>query len=126
MGVKQVLLVLLGCLSLAAGAVAAVVPLLPSFPFLLLSALCFARSSKRISRWFTSTGLYKNNVETYLKGQGLTKGPKIRLMVTVTLLMTTGFVLMGQILWARILLALIWLFHILYFAFGIKTIQQEK
>lgn len=125
MGVKRVLLLTLGVLSLGAGAVAAVVPLLPSFPFLLLSALCFARSSPRLSRWFTGTRLYKNNVESYIKGQGLTRGAKIRLMITVTVLMMAGFVLMGQILWGRILLALIWAFHILYFAFGVKTLPQD-
>lgn len=125
MGVKRVLLLTLGVLSLGAGAVAAVVPLLPSFPFLLLSAFCFARSSPRLSRWFTGTRLYKNNVESYIKGQGLTRGAKIRLMITVTVLMMAGFVLMGQILWGRILLALIWAFHILYFAFGVKTLPQD-
>lgn len=125
MGVKRVLLLTLGVLSLGAGAVAAVVPLLPSFPFLLLSALCFARSSPRLSRWFTGTRLYKNNVESYIKGQGLTRAAKIRLMITVTVLMMAGFVLMGQILWGRILLALIWAFHIVYFAFGVKTLPQD-
>ncbi len=124
MRVKKTLLVLLGCLSLGAGAVAAVVPLLPSFPFLLLAAICFARSSEKISQWFTGTRLYKNNVESYLKGEGMTRKAKIRVMIMVTLLMTIGFVMMGEILAGQIVLILIWVFHILYFLFRVKTIPQ--
>ncbi len=124
MRVKKTLLVLLGCLSLGAGAVAAVVPLLPSFPFLLLAAICFARSSEKISQWFTGTRLYKNNVESYLKGEGMTRKAKIRVMIMVTLLMTIGFVVMGEILAGKILLILIWVFHMLYFLFRVKTIPQ--
>ena len=109
---------------MGAGAVAAVVPLLPSFPFLLLAAICFARSSEKISQWFTGTQLYKNNVESYLKGEGMTRKAKIRVMIMVTLLMTIGFVMMGEILAGQIVLILIWVFHILYFLFRVKTIPQ--
>ena len=124
MRIKKAALVLLGCLSLGAGAVAAVVPLLPSFPFLLLAALCFARSSRKISQWFTGTQLYKNNVESYIKGEGMTRKAKIRVMILVTMLMTIGFVLMGEILLGQIVLILIWVFHMLYFLFRVKTIPQ--
>jgi len=54
---KKVLYILFGCIALALGAVGAVLPLLPAFPFLMLAAFCFARSSQRLHNWFTSTKL---------------------------------------------------------------------
>ena len=69
MKVKKVLLVALGCVGLVLGAVGAVVPLLPAFPFLMLAAFCFAKSSERLHAWFTATKLYKKNLESYVAGQ---------------------------------------------------------
>ena len=108
MKVKKVLLVALGCVGIVLGAIGAVVPLLPAFPFLMLAAFCFAKSSERLHAWFTGTKLYKKNLESYVSGQGMDWATKIRVMVTV--------VRVGQIV-----LACVWVFHILYFCFGVKT-----
>ena len=124
MKAKKILFIVLGCIGLGLGAVGAVVPLLPAFPFLLLAAYSFARSSERLHSWFINTKLYKNNLESYLKGRGMTKRTKVRIMITVTVLMTFGFVMMHQVPVGRIVLAAVWLFHIFYFAFGVKTLKE--
>ena len=124
MKIKKLLYVILGCIGLALGAVGAVLPLLPAFPFLLLAAFCFAKSSEKLHRWFTGTKLYKNNLESYVKGQGMTWKTKIRIMITVTVLMSIGFIMMHAVPVGRIVLACVWVFHILYFVFRVKTIKQ--
>ena len=108
------------------GAVGAVLPLLPSFPFLLLAAFCFAKSSERLHTWFIGTKLYKDNLESYVQGKGMTKKTKIRIMVTVTILMSIGFIMMSRVPVGRIVLACVWVFHIVYFLFGVKTIEAES
>lgn len=105
MKLKKILYVILGCIGVALGALGAVLPLLPSFPFLLLAAFCFARSSEKLHKWFTGTKLYKNNLESYVKGKGMTRKTKIKIMVTVTLLMSVGFVMMDQVPVGRVVLA---------------------
>lgn len=125
MKLKKILYVIAGCMAVGLGAVGAVLPLLPSFPFLLLAAFCFAKSSERLHKWFTNTKLYKNNLESYVKGRGMTRKTKIRIMVTVTLLMSVGFIMMDQVPVGRIVLACVWVFHILYFCFGVKTIPAD-
>ena len=126
MKIKKLLYVILGCIGLALGAVGAVLPLLPAFPFLLLAAFCFAKSSEKLHRWFTGTKLYKNNLESYVKGQGMTWKTKIRIMITVTVLMSIGFIMMHAVPVGRIVLACVWVFHIIYFVFRVNTIKQTN
>lgn len=122
---KKVFFVILGCIGLVLGAIGAVLPLLPSFPFLLLAAFSFAKSSERLHNWFIGTNLYKKNLESYIKGKGMSWKTKIRIIVMVTLLMSIGFIMMGKVPVGRIILAAVWIFHILYFVFGVKTIKVE-
>lgn len=123
---KKILYIILGCIGVGLGAVGAVVPMLPAFPFLLLAAFCFARSSEKLHNWFVHTKLYKENLEDYVAGKGMTMKTKVRIMVTVTLLMSVGFVMMHAVPVGRIVLACVWAFHILYFTVGVKTISAEK
>ena len=114
MKIKRILWLCLGCLGLALGALGAVLPLLPTVPFLLLAALGFAKSSERLHTWFTGTKLYKNNLESYVRGEGMTAAAKRRIMLTVPALM-----------------ACVWVGHVIYFVFGVKTcrsapIQKEE
>ena len=123
MKLKKVIYISVGCIGLALGAVGAVLPLLPAFPFLLMAAICFGKSSERLDRWFKNTKLYKNNLESFVKGQGMTWKTKIKIMITVTVLMTIGFIMMKQVVIGRIILACVWVFHIIYFIFGVKTLK---
>lgn len=125
MKIKKALYIVLGCIGVGLGALGAALPLLPAFPFLLLAAFCFAKSSQRLNDWFINTKLYKNNLETYVKGQGMTWKTKIRIMVMVTFLMSIGFIMMSRVPVGRIILSGVWLFHIFYFTFGVKTIKAQ-
>lgn len=125
MNIKKAFFVALGCLGLGLGALGAVLPLLPAFPFLMLAAFCFAKSSEKLHNWFISTKLYKKNLESFVQGKGMTVKTKIRIMVTVTILMSIGFIMMHAVPVGRIILGFVWIFHVLYFIFGIKTLKVE-
>lgn len=125
MNIKKAFFVVLGCLGLGLGALGAVLPLLPAFPFLMLAAFCFAKSSEKLHNWFISTKLYKKNLESFVQGKGMTVKTKIRIMVTVTILMSIGFIMMHAVPVGRIILGFVWIFHVLYFIFGIKTLKVE-
>ena len=126
MKIKKAIYIVVGCIGAGLGAVGAVLPLLPTFPFLLLAAFCFARSSEKLHNWFIGTKLYKDNLESYVAGKGMTRKTKIRIMVTVTLLMSIGFVMMHAVPVGRIVLGCVWVFHVLYFVFGVKTLQPAE
>lgn len=124
---KKILYILIGSIAVAFGAVGAVVPMLPTVPFLMLAVFCFARSSEKLNRWLKETKLYRENLKDLAERRGMTKRAKIRVMVTVTILMSIGLVLMGRkgIVAGCIVLSAIWLIHLLYFLFGVKTLESE-
>ena len=127
MNIKKIFFVILGCIGVGLGALGAVLPMLPAFPFLLLAAYSFAKSSEKLHTWFIGTKLYKNNLETYVKGQGMTWKTKIKIMLTVTLLMVFSFIMMirKDLYIPCAILGGVWLFHILYFCFGVKSIKKD-
>ena len=117
---KKILYMIVGCVSIILGIVGVVLPILPTVPFVLLAAFCFARSSERLDDWFKNTKLYKeNNIKS-----GMTKRVKMRIMCSVTLLMSIGFVMMGLrgIVVGNVVLLIVWIFHMVYFMFGVKTV----
>lgn len=126
MKIKRAIYIVVGCIGVGLGALGAVLPLLPAFPFLLLAAVCFGKSSERLHTWFVHTRLYKNNLESYVQGRGMTWKTKIRIMVIVTLTMSVGFLMMSRVPVGRMIFAGVWLFHIFYFCFGIKTLKQDE
>lgn len=125
MNIKKAFFIVLGCLSLGLGALGAVLPILPTVPFLMPAAFCFAKSSEKLHNWFISTKLYKKNLESFVQGKGMTMKTKIRIMVTVTILMSIGFIMMHAVPVGRIILGFVWIFHVMYFIFGIKTLKVE-
>jgi uncharacterized membrane protein YbaN (DUF454 family) len=128
MNIKKILWIILGCIGVGVGAVGAVVPMLPAFPFLMLATFSFARSSEKLHTWFIGTKLYKDNLEDFVAGRGMTRKTKVRIMITVTMLMSVGFIMMGLkgIVTGCVVLGCVWAFHIVYFIWGIKTISASK
>lgn len=125
MKIKKALFIIVGCIGLGLGALGAALPLLPAFPFLLLAAACFMRSSEKLHTWFIGTKLYKNNLESWVKSRGMTAKTKIKILSIVTLTMAVGFIMMESVPVGRIVLAVVWVFHLIYFIFGIKTIPKD-
>ena len=117
---RKILYILIGCISFGLGIIGVILPILPTVPFVLLAAFCFARSSERLDGWFKSTKLYReNNIKS-----GMTKQAKVRIMCSVSLLMSIGFIMMGLrgIVVGNVVLLVVWIFHMIYFTFGVKTV----
>lgn len=125
MKIKKILWLILGFIVLGLGALGAVLPILPTVPFLLLAAVSFAKSSDKLNNWFINTKLYKNNLESYVKGQGMSFKSKV--IITVTLLMAIGLTLtlINGIYIPCIILAIVWVTHIVYFTFYVKTYKLD-
>ena len=126
MSVKKIIYIVVGCICVGLGAIGAFIPILPTVPFLLVSAFCFARSSEKLNNWFKGTKLYKNNLESYVKGEGMTIKTKVKIMTTVTILMAIGEICMMKVPVGQICLGVVWVAHVIAFFFFIKTKKEVK
>lgn len=122
----RIICIVLGFVFLVAGCVGIVLPILPTTPFLLLAAFFFAKGSARLDAWFKGTKLYKNNLESFVRGEGMPWKAKLRIMGTVTIIMAIAFIAMRRTTVGRICLAVVWVCHIIAFCFFIKTRPAEQ
>lgn len=82
----------IGILATALGFLGAVLPLLPTTPFILLAVFCFAKSSERFHTWLINTKVYKEYVEDFQKYKGYTLKKKFELLISV-------YILVGFSIW---------------------------
>lgn len=125
MSIKRITFVVLGCISLALAVLGVALPILPTVPFLALAAFCFAKSSDRLNNWLINTKFYQNNLADFKAGKGMTVKTKVRILTTVTLVMAVGLIvmLMKGVTVGSIILSVVWLGHIYYFGFKVKTLE---
>lgn len=128
MKLKQIIFLIIGCLSLALGCVGIVLPILPTVPFFLLTVFCFANSSQKLHDWFIGTQMYKKHLESFVQKKGMTVRTKSTILPSVTALMAVGFVLMLRkgIIVPCVILAVVWVCHLVYLLFGVKTIPAAE
>ena len=105
--IKRVLLLFAGTLTLILGIIGIVIPILPTTPFLLLSAACFTRSSKKFYNWLMNNKILGFYVRNYREGKGMPLKLKIFTvsLLWFTILLSVFFFI--SILWVRILLIII-------------------
>lgn len=131
----QGIFVILGIVCVVLATIGVVLPVLPTTPFLLLAALCFARSSERLEHWFKGTKLYKSHLETFARNEGMTWDAKLRILGTVTVIIAPAIFFMQRsylvkgskgALFGAVTMGIVWVVHVIAFLFFIKTCSKER
>ncbi len=122
--IKKYLLIFSGSISLALGIVGVFVPVLPTTPFLLLSAFCFVRSSKHLYHWLMNHKIFGRYIYNYLTYRAVSRKTKIGALVFLWLTLFISVLLVPK-LYLRILLFSVGIgvtIHLL----TLKTLGKEK
>ena len=113
-----------GTFFLVIGIIGIFIPILPTTPFLLLAAACYARGSKKFYNWLINNKWLGEYIKNYREGRGIPLTVKILsitlLWITIafsTIIIVSNFLI--QII--LIIIAIVVTIHIL----TIKTMQKK-
>lgn len=106
-----------GCLSLFAGVIGIILPIVPTTPFLLLSGFCFAKSSKKFETRLRETKLYQFYVADYAESKVISADRKKKIIWQIYLLMGIS-IWLAPLIWIRVGLVCLTIF-ITYYLFKV-------
>ncbi|MFD1064721.1 YbaN family protein [Oceanobacillus locisalsi] len=121
---KKAFLVSCGSLSLGLGIIGIILPLLPTTPFLLLSAACYAKSSERLYHWLLENRYFGSYIKNYRAGKGIPLKAKITAVTVLWLSLSFTIIFVIPLIAVKILLALIGA-YITGFILKQKTLQKH-
>ena len=111
----------IGAISFCLGTAGIVLPILPTVPFYMLTLFCLARGSERFHRMFLESRLYKKTVGAYERDKALTLRTKLSILASVTTIMLIGAYFSRNIPIALIIMAIVWIAHVIALLFIVKT-----
>ncbi|MDR0434374.1 MAG: YbaN family protein [Gracilibacteraceae bacterium] len=118
--ITKPLFLALGFISLALAALGVVLPLLPTTPFLLLTAFFFAQGSERFHRWFIATKLYEQHLRPLVRDKTMPLKTKLVICLPVTAALAAAFCFTPH--WpARVLIAAALAAKWYFFMFRLKS-----
>lgn len=102
-----------GLLSVALAGIGVLLPLLPTVPFLLLAAICFARSSDTLHNWLFNHARFGPSIKSWQRSGAISKPAKQ--MASVSVLITFGISLLLGLRWQILLVQAVALCGVMLF-----------
>jgi len=119
------LLIISGTIFLGFGIIGIFLPILPTTPFLLLAAACYARSSKKFYDWLMNNRWFGTYIKNYREGRGVPLKVKVFTisLLWITILASVFFIISNFLVELILIIVAIGVTtHIL----TIKTFKKKK
>lgn len=97
----------IGWLSFVAGMIGILLPVIPTSPFLILSAACFLRSSPRFYHWLIKHRWFGVYIRYYMDGEGIPRRVKVLIIAALWLMMLSSALLIVTIKWLSALMLIV-------------------
>ncbi|ELN9578904.1 MULTISPECIES: DUF454 family protein [Enterobacter] len=121
---QRTILIIIGWLAVVLGTLGVVLPLLPTTPFILLAAWCFARSSPRFHHWLLYRSWFGGYLRYWQKHRAMPPGAKPRAIAVILTTFAISLWLV-KMMWVRILLLII-LSCLLIFMWRIPVVDEKQ
>lgn len=84
---------LAGCVALALGLIGVFLPLLPTVPFMILAAFCFARGSERFHDWLVEHPRFGPAIRDWRRSGAISRRGKVYAMIGIAAAFSISVVL---------------------------------
>ncbi|WP_372767961.1 YbaN family protein [Pseudoalteromonas sp.] len=112
-------------MSLSLGILGVFLPLLPTTPFVLLSAFCFSKSSTHLHRWLLNHKLFGDLIHDWEKYGVIRTKVKIIATASMVLLISYPLIFMPFVYWLKVIV-IVCIFAVLLFIWTRPSIPLEK
>lgn len=97
----RLMLITAGLICVGLGAIGIILPGLPTTPFLLLAAYCFARSSEHFHSWLLNHRWFGNYVRNFEEGRGMTRRAKAATLLLMWLSFGVTIIFFVPVVWGQ-------------------------
>ena len=124
----RILLIVLGSIFVAIGAIGVLVPGLPTTPFMILAAACYIRSSNKLYNWLIKNKLFVKHIKNIREGKGIPIRVKIFAQVMMTTFIFLAIIPFSPIsvpnLFIKVIIFLAGLTSFWYVAYRVPTLKE--
>jgi uncharacterized membrane protein YbaN (DUF454 family) len=125
-GVKRVLFVCAGLLCVGLAYLGALLPGLPTTPWVLLASYCFARSSPRLERWLKRSPFLGKLLRDWEEHRGIRKPVKVFSVCLVVTVVTLSITLSGLPVWVKCVIGGLAAIGVCVIVFVVPTIREAN
>jgi uncharacterized membrane protein YbaN (DUF454 family) len=102
--IVRILLIASGTFFVALGVLGVFLPVLPTTPFLLLAAVCYARSSERFYHWLLTNRWCGEYIRNYREGRGIPLKQKVFAIMLLWLTIGYAALFVVSLWWIKLVL----------------------
>jgi uncharacterized protein len=121
--IMRLTLLAAGALCVILGVIGIFLPILPTTPFLLLAAACFARSCDSCYAWLLEHRWFGSFIRNWQERRGVTRRQKTAALAFLWTGIAVSIAFGTDLWWVRLMLVTIATCTTLYLVLGLKTVE---
>lgn len=124
-GVKRLAYIAVGLVCVTLAVSGALIPGVPTTPWVLLASYCFARSSERLDAWLRNAPVFGKLIADWEKYRGIRRPVKVLAVCTVVTVVTLSITLSGLPVYAKWLIGVWACIGVCTILFVVPTAKPE-
>ncbi|MDL4841931.1 YbaN family protein [Aquibacillus rhizosphaerae] len=123
--ITRYILIISGTLFLVLGLLGIILPILPTTPFLLLTAYCYGKSSEKLHNWLLDNKLLGKYIKQFKKGEGIPLRAKIIIILLLWTSTSYTIFFLIPIVFVKVILCIV-VIWVTYYILSLKTLSINE